>query len=121
MEYDKADYPEETDNGYSDTQAALDIEIQSGGWKNLRKIKGFKSKSRQEKLFILYQAVCNNLYQLVGDYLRSLKGGVKEEKLLTEIQKLSIIQDIVLNSMLWEQEGKLEKDMIPQEVWELIE
>ena len=121
MEYDKTDYPLETDDGYSDRQADLDNEMQSGGWRNLRKLQAYQNRSRQDKLFIIYETVYNNIYQLINEYIESLNDGIEKEEILTEIQKLRIIQDIILNCILWEPKGLLEKDMVPQEVWELIQ
>lgn len=124
MEYGKSDYivPNEIeyDEGYSEKQAALDNEIQAGGWKNLGSFVAYKTSSRQKKIFLTYQAVSSNLYHVISLYLISVRDGAVPEDLLTELKKLRMIQDILLNCLLWEPEGELDKNMIPQEVWDLI-
>lgn len=120
MEYDKIDYTDVTyESGYSEEQLALDTEIQSGGWRNLRKFRPYQDSSRQQKIFFIYQAVSSNLSQVIAMHI-TLEGDQREES-LTELKKLRMIQDILLNCLLWEQEGELERGMIPEEVWELIE
>ncbi len=40
--------------------------------------------------------------------------------MLDELRKLRLIQEILLNCLVWEPKGQLQKDMVPEEVWELI-
>ena len=42
-------------------------------------------------------------------------------KMLMELRKLRYMQEVLLNCLVWEPKGSLEKDMVPKEIWELIE
>jgi hypothetical protein len=119
MEYGKSDSQAEYDQGYSEKQSALDTEIQAGGWRNLGSFTDFKAYSRQQKIFLVYQALSNNLCQMISSVFFSAQN--EEEGFLKELKTLRMIQDILLNCLLWEQKGQLEKDMIPKEVWDLIQ
>jgi len=116
MEYDKIDNQPEYDEGYSEKQSALDTEIQAGGWKNLKQHPVFQQYPRKHRIFLAYQALSNKLFSVIADHLQ----GEGSEKLLTELKKLRMIQDILLNCLLWEHAGQLEKDMVPEEVWKAI-
>jgi hypothetical protein len=121
MEYDKVDYQNpKYEAGYSEKQSALDTEIQAGGWRNLRKFSTYTAYSRQERIFLVYQAVSNSLQEVVSTYLISPTEEGEADGILTELKKLRMIQDILLNCLLWEPKGQLEKDMVPKEVWDLI-
>ncbi len=122
MEYDKVEYTDaEYDEGYSEKQSALDTEIQTGGWRNLKKFTVYQTYSRQQKIFVTYQALSNDLCHIISMYLLTTEDEYQKVELLTEFKKLRMIQDILLNCLLWEHSGNLEKDMIPLNVWELIE
>jgi len=111
----------ETDDGYSEKQLDLDAEIGAGEWERLKKFKTYQKRSRQGKIIATYQAVSNRLNQLVGLYYKFVAGNPKEAaKLLTELRKLRLIQEILLNCLVWEPKGELEKHMVPKEVWDLI-
>jgi len=126
MEYEKSEYQgvseEKYEGGYSEAQSALDKEIQAGGWKNLKKLAAYKSSSRRQKIVVVYQAVSNSLSNIAVQYAATaVKNPKKADTLLTELKKLRMIQDILLNCLIWEPRGQLERDMIPQDVWDLIE
>lgn len=111
----------ERDSGYSEKQTDLDIEIQAGEWETLKKFKTYQRRSRQGKIIATYQAVSNRLNQLVALYYKFVSANPKEAaKMLEELRRLRLIQEILLNCLVWEPKGKLKKDMIPQEVWDLI-
>jgi len=118
-EYEKTKSKDES--GYSEKEEALDIEMRAGEWQNLKKFKTYQNRSRQGKIIVTYQAVSNRLNQLVGLYYtlvgKSPKQGVK---LLNELKKLRYIQDILLQCLVWEPKGELEKNMVPKEVWDMI-
>jgi hypothetical protein len=118
-EYEKSS--KETDDGYSEKQTDLNIEIAAGEWENLKNFKTFQNRSRQGKIIATYQAVSNRLNQLVGLYYKFVGDNPKEgAKLLQELRRLRLIQEILLNCLVWEPKGELEKHMVPKEVWDLI-
>lgn len=118
MEYDRVDYQtKEYDEGYSEKQSALDTEIQAGGWKNLKQFSTFTAYNRSQRIFLVYQALSNNLCTIIASVITPEQD---QEGILTELKELRMTQDIVLNCLLWEQKGQLEKNMVPKEVWDLI-
>lgn len=120
-EYEKKNYESRDEIGFSEKDLDLDIEIRAGEWQNLRKFHAYKRRSRQGKIIATYQALSNRLNQLVMLYYRFVSKNPKEaSKMLSELKKLRLIQEILLNCLVWEPQGKLEKDMVPTEVWELI-
>ena len=120
-EYEKAEGKAEDENGFSEQELDLDIEVRAGEWQNLRKIRAYKRRSRQGKIIATYQAVSNRLNQLVDLYYRFVNNNPKEgAKMLEELRRLRLTQEILLNCLVWEPKGQLEKDMVPEEVWDLI-
>lgn len=118
-EYEKEKSKDES--GFSEKEEALDIEMRAGEWQNLKKFKTYQRRSRQGKIIATYQAVSNRLNQLVGLYYKLVSKNPKQgAKLLDELRRLRNIQDILLQCLVWEPKGKLEKNMIPKEVWEMI-
>jgi len=118
-EYEKAKSKDES--GFSEKEEALDIEARAGEWQNLKKFKTYQKRSRQGKIIITYQAVSNRLNQLVGLYYKLVSKSPKQgAKLLIELKKLRLIQDILLQCLVWEPKGQLSKEMVPKEVWEMI-
>jgi hypothetical protein len=118
-EYEKAKSKDES--GFSEKEEALDIEMRAGEWQNLKKFKTYQRRSRQGKIIITYQAVSNRLNQLVGLYYKLVSKSPKQgAKLLIELKKLRLIQDILLQCLVWEPKGQLNKEMVPKEVWEMI-
>lgn len=116
--------PKEKDadeTGHSEKELDLDIEIRAGEWRKLGRFKAYQRRSRQGKIIATYQAVSNRLNQLVGMYYKFVGVNPKEAaKLLEELRKLRLTQEILLNCLVWEPKGQLKKDMVPQEVWDLI-
>ncbi len=112
---------EHDESGYSEKQTDLNIEIQAGEWQSLKRFKTFKQRSRQGKIIATYQAVSNRLNQLVGMYYKLVRDNpAKGVKMLDEIKRLRLIQEILMQCLAWEPAGKLEKDMVPQELWDMI-
>lgn len=120
MEYDKTESDLETDDGYSDAQSALDIEIQGGNWKTLGNSAFFAGYSRPQRVFMVYQAASNRLQILISAYLVAGERDNGKDDFLGELSELRMIQDILINCLLWEHSGQLEEYMVPKEVWELI-
>jgi hypothetical protein len=122
----------ETDfTGYSEKQSDLDVELKAGEWKNLSRFKTYRNRSRQGKIIATHQAVSNRLNQLEELYYKLVRGNPsKGEKMLSEIKKLRLTQDILLQCIAWTGDAKSERasernlldhrEAIPQEVWELI-
>jgi hypothetical protein len=107
--------------GYSEKQTDLDVELKAGEWKNLSRFKTYRSRSRQGKIIATHQAVSNRLNQLEKLYYTLVRDNpAKGEKMLSEIKKLRLVQDILLQCIAWEPKGELRKEMVPQEVWDLI-
>jgi len=99
----------------------LDIEIRAGEWQNLKKIKTYQKRSRQGKIIATYQAVSNRLNQLIVLYYKFVSGNPKEaKKMLDELRKLRLIQEILMNCLVWEPKEQLGNERIPKEVWDLI-
>lgn len=118
-EYEK---PPGDETGFSEEELDLDIEIRAGEWQNLRRCKAYKNRSRQGKIIATYQAVSNRLNQLVALYYKFVGNNPKQaEKMLSELRRLRLIQEILLNCLVYEPKGQLTKDMVSKEVWDLIE
>jgi hypothetical protein len=108
-------------SGFSEKEDALDIEMRAGEWQNLKKFKTYQKRSRQGKIIVTYQAVSNRLNQLVALYYKLVSKDPKQgAKLLDELRKLRNIQDVLLQCLVWEPKGKLEKSMVSKDVWEMI-
>ena len=121
VEYEKTEKRSKEETGFSEKEMDLDIEIRAGEWQSLRRFKTYQQRSRQGKIIATYQAVSNRLNQLVGMYYKLMANNPqKGEKMLRELKKLRMIQEILLQCMVWEPKGELEKDKVPQEVWDLI-
>lgn len=121
-EYEKNEYEAGDESGFSEKDLDLDIEIRAGEWQNLKKFKRFQQRSRQGKIIAMYQAVSNRLNQLVVLYYKFVGENPKEAtKMLSELRKLRTMQEFLLNCLIWEPKGKLSKDIVPKEIWELIE
>jgi hypothetical protein len=106
----------------NEKQTDLDAEIQAGEWQALRRFKSYRQRSRQGKILATYQAVSNRLRQLELMYYRLVRDHPKKgEKLLWEIKQLRLVQDVLLQCLVWEPSGQLEEDMVPGELWELID
>lgn len=120
--FEYQDNKEKDKTGYSEQQLDIDAEIQAGEWQSLQRYRTYRQRSRQWKIIAMYKAISNRLEQLVDLYYK-LVGPTpqKGERLLIELRKLRKMQEILLQCMVWEPKGQLEKDMIPLEVWELIE
>jgi len=113
---------QEHDSGYSEKQADLDAEIDAGEYETLKNFKTYKRRSRQWKIIATYQAVNNRLNQMVKLYYELLRDKPKDaEKMLKELRKLRLMQDFLLQCMVWEPKGELKKDMVPKDIWDLIE
>ena len=111
----------EDETGFSEQELDLDIEIRAGEWQNLRKFNTYQQRSRQGKIIATYKAISNRLNQLVGMYYQLVgKNPRQGEKMLTELRHLRMLQEILLQCMVWEPKGQLEKDMVPEEVWDMI-
>lgn len=120
-EYEKSRY-EGDESGFSESELDLDIEIRAGEWQNLKKFKRFQKRSRQGKIIAAYQAVSNRLNQPVVLYYKLVGNNPKEAvKMLAELRKLRSMQEFLLNCLMWEPKGNLSKDMVPKEIWEIIE
>ncbi len=112
----------EDDDGYSEKQLDLDAEIQAGEWETLKKFKTYQRRSRQWKIIATYKAISNRLSQLVKLYYKLVSNNPKQgDKMLKDLRHLRKLQEILLQCMAWEPKGQLEKDMVPEEVWELIQ
>ena len=53
--------------------------------------------------------------------LESKKLSYMPEKMLAELRKLRLMQEILLNCLIWEPKGQLSKDMVSKDIWDLIE
>ncbi len=125
QEEDEADY-----SGYSEKQTDLDIEMKAGEWQNLSRFKVYRQRSRQGKIIATHQAVSNRLNQLEQLFYKLARNNPgKSAKMLAEIKKLRLMQDILLQCIAWSSESgtgarqsslEANRAKIPQEVWDLI-
>ncbi|MEK7186634.1 MAG: hypothetical protein AAB675_04740 [Patescibacteria group bacterium] len=125
MDKERNNSEEKGDGGFSEKEMDLDIEVRAGEWQNLKKFHTYQKRSRQGKIIATYQAVSNRLNQLVALYYKFVGGNPNQgAKMLAELKKLRIIQEILLNCLVWSREdesnSKKIKEMVPQEVWDLI-
>ena len=121
-EYEKSEYESGDESGFNEAELDLDIEIRAGEWQNLKKFKRFQKRTRQGKIIATYQAVSNRLNQLVALYYKFVGNNPKEAaKMLAELRKLRYLQEFLLNCLIWEPNGELSKDIVPKEIWEIIE
>jgi len=112
---------EANNQGFSEKEMDLDIEVRAGEYQNLKKFKTFQKRSRQGKIIATYQAVSNRLNQLVALYYKLVRDNPgKATKMLDELRKLRSMQEYLLQCLVWEPKGELKKEMVPEEVWELI-
>lgn len=120
-EYEKTEKEKEADGGFSEKELDLDIEIRAGEWQNLKKFKTYQRRSRQGKIIATYQAVSNRLNQLVSLYYKFVSDNpIHAAKLLEELRRLRFLQEVLLQCLVWEPKGELEKHMVSKEVWDLI-
>lgn len=118
-EYEKSET--RGNDGFSEKEDALDIEVRAGEWQNLKKFKTYQKRSRQGKIIATYQAVSNRLNQLVSLYYKFVAvDPTKAAKMLDELRRLRFLQEVLLNCLIWEPQGQLEKSKVPEEVWNLI-
>lgn len=125
MDKERNNSEEKGDGGFSEKEMDLDIEVRAGEWQNLKKFHTYQKRSRHGKIIATYQAVSNRLNQLVALYYKFVGGNPNQgAKMLAELKKLRIIQEILLNCLVWSREdesnSKKIKEMVPQEVWDLI-
>lgn len=121
-EYEGPPGEENDETGYSEKDLDMDAEIKAGEWQSLRRFRIYKHRSRQGKIIATYQAVSNRLNQLVGMYYKLVgKNPRQGQKMLAELKKLRMYQDILLQCLVWEPKGLLTEEMVPEEVWEMIE
>ncbi len=120
-EYEPSEKAKEADDGFSEKQMDLDVEIRAGEWQNLKKFKSYQNRSRQGKIIATYQAVSNRLNQMVALYYQMVRNEPKKAvKMLEELRRLRYMQEVLLNCLVWEPKGQLEKSMVPSDVWDLI-
>lgn len=126
MDKERDSTQEKGDGGFSEKELDLDIEIRAGEWQNLKKFRTYQKRSRQGKIIATYQAVSNRLNQLVGMYYKFVGSNPREaKKMLSELKKLRLIQEILLNCLAWTREARSDsakelREKVPQEVWGLI-
>jgi hypothetical protein len=95
--------------------------VKAGEWQSLKKFKVYQKRSRQGKILLTHQAVSNRLRQLEKMYYALVRDHpTKGENLLWQIKQLRLVQDILLQCLVWEPNGELEENMIPADVWDLI-
>jgi hypothetical protein len=123
MDNKETNQSEETTSEQPETEkTTLEEEIAAGEWERLKEFPHYQKRSRQGKIIATYQAVSARLNQLVVLYYKFVSiNPQKAVKLLEELRRLRFIQEILLNCLIWEPKGQLEKNAVPKEVWDLIE
>lgn len=102
-------------------RSQLDQLILAGEWEMLTKNETYKARSRSGKIIAMHQAITNRIkeleklfYPMVRDYPQ------KAEKLLEQIKKLRQLQQFLLQAYVWEKQGVLTEEDIPDELEELL-
>lgn len=109
------------DSGHNEKQSDLDVEIKAGEWQNLRTHPTFQKRSRQGKIIAMHEAVSNRLKQLEKLYYPLVQNHPEKAlKLLEELKRLRLMQEYLLQCLIWEERHELTSDLVPREVWELI-
>lgn len=110
------------ESGHSEKQSDLDVEIKAGEWQGLRKHPVFQKRSRQGKIIAMHAAVSNRLKQLETLYYQLVANHPEKAlKLLEELKRLRLMQEYLLQCLIWEEKNELTSDLVPTEVWNLIE
>jgi hypothetical protein len=111
----------ESNESTEGAMSALDREILAGEWENLIKNETYKNRTRGGKIIAMHQAITNRIkeleklfYPMVRDYPQ------KAEKLLEQIKKLRQLQQFLLQAYVWEEQGILTEDDMPEDLEELI-
>lgn len=99
----------------------LDQEIKAGEWQRLVEFRTYRQRTRQGKIIATHQALSNRLkqletlfYQLVANHPQ------KATKLLKEIKRLRFLQEYLLQSLIWEEQGQFEYHETPDELEGII-
>ncbi len=121
-EYNKTESQSENYTGFSEKDLDIDAEIKAGEWQNLRRFRTYRQRSRQWKIIATYKAISERLNQLVSFYYKLVgENPGLGEKMLKELRHLRFLQEILLQCMVCEPKGELEENMVPKEIWNLIE
>lgn len=108
-------------SGGHEQNSTLEEEIKAGEWQRLKEFAAYNRRSRQGKIIATYQAISNRLNQLVALYYELVRNYPdKSVRLLAEIKKLRVLQEFLLNCLIWERQGKFEENDIPPELEGLI-
>jgi len=110
------------ESGYSEEEQVRIIEGSQVDIKQVKKRKPLLQVSRQQKIVIAYQELSEKVFQLVTS-LSSLHGENlrKSEHILEDIREIRKMQDELLNALVLEQKGNLDKSAISKSTWNLIE
>ena|SRR5258706_377427 len=110
------------ESGYSEEEQVRVIEGSQVDIKQVKKRKPLLQVSRQQKIVIAYQELSEKVFQLVTS-LSSLHGENlrKSENILEDIREIRKMQDELLNALVLEQKGNLDKSAISKSTWNLIE
>lgn len=103
------------EQGYSEVQLDISLNIASGDWERLPKLKSYQKQSRIKKISSLFQAVSNRLNREVIAFSQNQS----EERALV-LQKLRYLHEMLLQCLVLEGKGELQKNMVEPEIWELI-
>lgn len=120
-EKNKTEQEGSDESGHSEKQADLDAEIKAGEWQTLKKHPVFQKRSRQGKIIAMHAAVSNRLKQLETLYYQLVANHPpKALTLLEELKRLRLMQEYLLQCLVWEENNELTEDLVPVEVWDLI-
>ena len=111
----------ENNESTEDSMSSLDQEILAGEWEKLTQNETYRNRTRAGKIIAMHQAITNRIkeleklfYPMVRDFPQ------KAEKLLEQIKKLRQLQQFLLQAYVWEKQGVLTDEDIPEELEELL-
>lgn len=124
----KQEFEEETIEGEfqgeqreGNSRSKLEEEILAGEWEMLTKNETYKRRTRAGKIIAMHQAISNRIKQLEKLFYPLVREHPqKAEKLLEEIKRLRLLQQFLLQAYVWEEQGTLTEDDIPEELEELL-
>ena len=99
----------------------LDREILAGEWETLTKNETYVRRPRAGRIIAMHQAISNRIKQLEKLFYPLVRDHPeKAEKLLSEIKRLRLLQQYLLQAYVWEEQGEFDDHNIPEELEELI-
>lgn len=112
---------EQQEKNEQSSRSRLDEEILAGEWEMLTKNETYKGRSRSGKIIAMHQAISNRIKQLEKLFYPLVRDHPeKAQKLLEEIKRLRALREFLMQAYVWEEQGVLTDDDIPEELEEFL-